>query len=591
MSLEFSSYVYVASGARRSPAGVRPCRQPAAPAGCSVFRVSRRAVAMARSQLLAGRVGLTLLACGCGVVDGDEDIVDVVVFPQQVALTPDQTQLFIAYGHTSAGDSIPAEVGWSTSGGSVDSDGMYTPPSTPGDYVVVATHTQRSWLLDTAWVEVSLEDVPVVTTVEVTPTSVTLRPGGTQQFQVVARDQSGNVTAGTFSWSASGGSVTPEGSYVAGSQEGDYQVVALEASGVADTAAVTIASVDPVVTMVEVTPASATLRPGGVRQFDAVARDQFGNLTSGTFSWSASGGSVTSEGLYTAGSQTGSHEVVATESSGVADTASVTIAEVTAGYLNEPAGLVVLGEHSFPAGYFGDDEHFAAAATHTAPGTYWLMRDYEKRLHIETDIADAPMSPPGTMGMAYPAGMPSSGEPASFGFYIPEQRELYVSYHFLMPSNPNNGMWELEPAGVKILGYISYGSIDRQNEGPLGFKPGGLQPGPLSIASNEYLGKPSSCATYVNEAERYKITLDEWHQLEIYGKLNDMGVANGIHRMWLDGELYTDCTEMSYITPAEPHGFWQVHFQPVWGGWHEGLTKSQDDYAYLDHIYVSGINK
>jgi hypothetical protein len=529
-----------------------------------------------------------LLACGGGVVDGDEDVVDVVVFPQQVALTPDQTQLFIAYGHTSAGDSVPAAVSWSTSGGSVDSDGLYAAPSTPGDYLVVATHTERSWLLDTAWVEVSLEDVLVVTTVEVTPASVTLRPGGTQQFEVVARDQFGIVTAGTFGWSATGGSITPEGSYVADSQEGDYQVVALEASGVADTAEVTIASVDPVVTTVEVAPASVTVRPGGTQQFEAAARDQFGNATSGTFDWSGSGGSITAEGLYTAGSQTGSYEVVATETSGVADTASVTIAEVTAGYPNEPAGLVVLGEHSFPAGYFGDDEHFAAAATHTAAGTYWLMRDYEKKLHIETDIADAPMSPPGTMGMAYPAGMPSSGEPASFGFYIPEQRELYVSYHFLMPRNPNNGMWELEPAGVKILGYISYGSIDRQNEGPLGFKPGGLQPGPFSIASNEYLGKPSSCATYVNEAARYKITLDEWHQLEIYGKLNDMGVANGIHRMWVDGELYTDCTQMSYITPAEPHGFWQVHFQPVWGGWHEGLTKSQDDYAYLDHIYVSG---
>ncbi|KPJ83890.1 MAG: hypothetical protein AMS18_17125, partial [Gemmatimonas sp. SG8_17] len=29
---------------------------------------------------------------------------------------------------------------------------------------------------------------------------------------------------------------------------------------------------------------------------------------------------------------------------------------------NEPAGLEVLGEHSFGAGYFGDDEHFGAAA-------------------------------------------------------------------------------------------------------------------------------------------------------------------------------------------------------------------------------------
>jgi hypothetical protein len=194
------------------------------------------------------------------------------------------------------------------------------------------------------------------------------------------------------------------------------------------------------------------------------------------------------------------------------------------------------------------------------------------------------------MGMAYPAGMPTSGEPASFELRIPEQRELYVSYHFLIPSNPTSGMWELEPAGVKILGYISFGDDEQQNQGTFMFKPGGLQPGPL-FAETAYARRPSSCATYVNGATRDRITLDEWHQLEIYGKLNDMGVDNGVHQVWIDGELYSECDQMSYITPSEPHGFWQIHFQPVWGGYNPGAVKSQDDYAYLDHIYVSGVNK
>lgn len=192
--------------------------------------------------------------------------------------------------------------------------------------------------------------------------------------------------------------------------------------------------------------------------------------------------------------------------------------------------------------------------------------------------------------MAYPAGMLSSGEPASFGFFMPEQSELYVSYHFMMPRNPVSGMWELEPAGVKILGYLSFGDDDQQNEGFPMFKPGGMQAGPLSMDS-DYSGWSSSCSDYVNEGDRYRVTLDEWHQYEFYGKLNDMGVSNGVLRVWLDGELYTQCDQMSFITSSWPHGFWQVHFQPVWGGWHEGLRKTQDDYAYLDHIYVSGARK
>ena len=257
------------------------------------------------------------------------------------------------------------------------------------------------------------------------------------------------------------------------------------------------------------------------------------------------------------------------------------------GFPHEPTGLVVLAEHSFPSGYF---ENFAGSATQTAPGVRWVMRDYELRLHVETDIADAPESPPGTMGMFYHAGLPTSGEPASFEIHFPEQRELYVSYYFLIPSNPDNGMWELEPAGVKFLGYIAYGDNEQQNEGTFMFKPGGLQSGPL-FAETAYAGRPESCPLYANEANAENITLDEWHQLEIYGKLNDMGEANGIHRVWIDGELYSECDQMSFITPDYPHGFWQIHFQPVWGGYNQGVVKLQDDYAYLDHIYVSGVKK
>ncbi|MEJ2237584.1 MAG: hypothetical protein P8X82_04745, partial [Gemmatimonadales bacterium] len=59
----------------------------------------------------------------------------------------------------------------------------------------------------------------------------------------------------------------------------------------------------------------------------------------------------------------------------------------------------------------------------------------------------------------------------------------------------------------------------------------------------------------------------------------------------IDGELYSECDQMSYISSPYPHGFWQIHFQPVWGGNNPGVVKLQDDYAYLDHIYISGVEK
>jgi hypothetical protein len=547
------------------------------------FRLRR--LAMTPRRLFSASLCVALLAC-TPTESRIQDVVEVVVFPQQVDMTVSDTQRFVAYGVTEAGDSVAASVNWSATAGQIAADGMYTTADTAGSSFVIATLALRSSLKDSATVNVTDPGVKrVVTAVEVTPSSVVLSAGATQPFEARARDQFGGVMSGTFSWSATGGTVTSGGFYEAGSATGSFVVAAQEVSGLADTANITL--VEPVLTTVEVSPASVSLRPGQTRQFAAVARDQSGAAMQGTFSWTASGGSITSDGFYTAGTTLGSYEVVATESSGLADTAAVSISEQAGAFPNEPAGLSVLGEHSFPAGYF---ENFAGSATYTAPGAAWVMRDYELRLHIETDIADAPMSPPGTMGMAYPAGMPTSGEPASFEFHVPEQRELYVSYHFLIPSNPNNGMWEMEPAGVKFLGYISYGDDQQQNEGTFMFKPGGLQAGPL-FAETAYAGRPGSCPLYANEANAENITLDEWHQLEVYGKLNDMGVANGIHRVWIDGELYSECDQMSYISSPYPHGFWQIHFQPVWGGNNPGVVKLQDDYAYLDHIYISGVEK
>jgi hypothetical protein len=350
---------------------------------------------------------------------------------------------------------------------------------------------------------------------------------------------------------------------------------------------------DAVVAIV-ISPSDTVIHLTDAVRFRAVAHTDAGDTVTAELIWSVSAGEIESQdsigsvGLYRPAS-VGRHQIVAMADAGrIRDSATVYIVGGLGSYPNEPEGMTVLGEHSFPAGYFGDDAHFGAAANYTASGARWHMRDLSKELHIETNMRSAPMSPPGTMGMAYPAGMLSSGEPASFAFFIPEQRELYVSYHFMMPSNFDNGMWELEPAGVKILGYISYGDDSQQNQGFPLFKPGGLQTGPLA-ARSDYMGWGDACRDYFGNPNR--ITLDEWHQFEFYGKLNDMGEANGVLRIWLDGELYSQCDYMSYVTTAYPHGFWQVHFQPVWGGWHEGLRKSQDDYVYLDHIYVSGVGK
>ncbi|UCG86412.1 MAG: hypothetical protein JSW71_21335 [Gemmatimonadota bacterium] len=108
------------------------------------------------SKILATSIGLALLFCATGEpTDIDlEEVVEIVVSPGQVSLFPWQTQHFVAYGRTHNGDSTSASVNWTASGGQIQSDGTYVANGAPGDYLVVATHTLRTWLADTAYVTV-----------------------------------------------------------------------------------------------------------------------------------------------------------------------------------------------------------------------------------------------------------------------------------------------------------------------------------------------------------------------------------------------------------------------------------------------------
>ncbi|MCG8371666.1 MAG: PKD domain-containing protein, partial [Proteobacteria bacterium] len=81
----------------------------------------------------------------------------------------------------------------------------------------------------------------------------------------------------------------------------------------------------PAVASIEVTPASVSLFPGGVRQFDAAATDQYGDPIATTPVWSATGGTIDQTGSYTAGTVLGDFEVTATDGA-VSGTADVTIA-------------------------------------------------------------------------------------------------------------------------------------------------------------------------------------------------------------------------------------------------------------------------
>ena len=64
-------------------------------------------------------------------------------------------------------------------------------------------------------------------------------------------------------------------------------------------------------------PGHATLLPGATVSFKVAAKDQYGQpMAVPVVSWSASGGEITAEGVFTAGGEAGNHEVTATSAPG-----------------------------------------------------------------------------------------------------------------------------------------------------------------------------------------------------------------------------------------------------------------------------------
>ena len=109
-----------------------------------------------------------------------------------------------------------------------------------------------------------------------------------------------------------------------------FQVMITDAGGLS-AIDVTTVTVNSTLTSVVVSPGSATVAPGAVQPFTAVAADQFGVVlaTQPAFAWSVGGGgTISASGLFTAGAVSGGPFTVTATGGGASGTAGVTVANV-----------------------------------------------------------------------------------------------------------------------------------------------------------------------------------------------------------------------------------------------------------------------
>ena len=267
--------------------------------------------------------------------------------------------------------------------------------------------------------------------VSISPVSATLPPSGTQQFTAtVSGSRNDGVT-----WSATGGNVSSTGLYTAPATSGTYTVTATSEANTAESASATVSVTSAPVVAVSISPGSASLLTDGTQQFTANVTG-----TSNTaVTWSTTGGSVSTGGLYTAPATAGTYTVTATSQADTTKYASATVTVTSAPVVAvsispSSASLLTGGTQQFTATITGTSNTAVTWSTtggivssdglYTAPataGTYSVtatsQADTTKSASAMVAVtvpssqpiafvqvgAATPQSPQSTVTVAYPA--------------------------------------------------------------------------------------------------------------------------------------------------------------------------------------------
>ncbi len=175
-----------------------------------------------------------------------------------------------------------------------------------------------------------LHQNPVLKSIVVTPNFSTVATSKSVTFKAAGFDQFGNPSAIAPAWTTTGGTISGAGVFSAAAA-GSYTVTAT-AAGISGAASITVqggGTPTPVLTSIVVAPAMASVAAGATQQFTAQGKDQAGNAFATTPTWSVSGGgTISSSGLFTAGTAGGPFTVTATSGT-VKGTASVTVTTAT----------------------------------------------------------------------------------------------------------------------------------------------------------------------------------------------------------------------------------------------------------------------
>jgi len=217
--------------------------------------------------------------------------VTVAVSPGSAAVAAAGTQQFsAAVGHTEN-----TAVTWSASGGTITSRGLFTAPSIAAASTYTVTATSVADPTKHAQSTITVNPLAAGVSVAVSPTSSTLLSAGTQQFAAIVSHTSNTSVV----WAASSGTITSGGLFTAPSVTSSTTetVTATSAADPSKHSQATI-TVNPAAASISVavSPTSSSIISSGTQQFTATVR----NTSNTAVLWTATGGTISSGGMFNA---------------------------------------------------------------------------------------------------------------------------------------------------------------------------------------------------------------------------------------------------------------------------------------------------
>jgi hypothetical protein len=340
---------------------------------------------------------------------------------------------------------------------------------------------------------------------------------------------------------------------------------------------------------IAITPESVTLETGGTQQFAVSGRMSDGSSTQVAVTFAATGGTVSTSGLYAAPIATGSFEVIAQQLGGTfADTSLVLVTSpTTAGLPNECAtpkpGWIWCDDFDQDrlASYFEVDGA-KGAFTRTAGagnGGSWAMR-----AHFAAGAVSV-----GSLKVAFGRTPSVTFRPVDGGTV--DHRELYWRVYLRnQPGWVGGGGDKLSRMMVLATGGWAQAMMAHLWSG--------------GTTSRDYLVLDPASGTDVQGNLKTTVYNDfpnirwlgavrgatplfggsgvgTWHCVEAHVRLNDAGQSNGLFELWVDGNLDAQARNLNWLGGYSAYGLNAVFLENYWNA---GSPVAQD--RFLDNVIV-----